>query len=181
MAKKKEERLSGRKRVFAENYSLTHRGAESARKAGYAAASSAITAAKLLKEPKVQEFLVEREKRAQELLEITHQDILKVLKAWVMYDLTETIGLTPEEIKLLPIEIRTVIKSYKHKTVHNQDGSTSETIELSFVSKEKAIEMVNKHIGFYEKNNEQSRSQINVMNVSQDSINDILLNAGKNR
>jgi len=40
--------------------------------------------------------------------------------------------------------------------------NTEETIELQFVSKERAIDMINKHLGFYEIDNKQKTNEINI-------------------
>ena len=76
-------------------------------------------------------------------------------------------SLTPEEIKDLPESVRKLIVSYKiNETTFSSDkGSEGEkkSIELKFVSKEKAAEMLAKHIGFYEEHNNQKGDKVIVV------------------
>jgi phage terminase small subunit len=71
------------------------------------------------------------------------------------------------ELKSLPVQFRRLITKYKTRLKHfyDKDGNllnTEETIELHFVSKERAMDMINKHIGFYEKDNSQKTNEIHI-------------------
>lgn len=117
--------------------------------------------------PEMKAYMKQKHKEAASKINTSHEGILKELKAWVEADITETINLSSEQIKQLPVEIRRLITKYKqtNKDFYNSEGkvvASVETIELHFVSKEKAIEMINKHVGFYEKDNEQKVSPINI-------------------
>ena len=118
--------------------------------------------------PEVAEYIKEKHKKASSIIEATHEGVLKQLIRWLELDITETIELTPDQIKELPIWIRVLITKYKTTTreIHNSKGEvieTIKTIELHFVSKEKAMEMINKHIGFYEVDNRQKAAKINIV------------------
>ena len=60
-------------------------------------------------------------------------------------------GLTLEDLKALPREVQMCIKKIKQ---------TSYGIEIQFEDKQKALEMISRHIGFFEKDNEQSKTKI---------------------
>ena len=93
-----------------------------------------------------------------EKLDFTHQDVIQKLDQWVNSDITIVLGLSVDEVKALPIEVRKLIKSFKHKrkTIKTQDKTVVEDyIECSFVDKESALEMINKHNGFYKLDNSQ--------------------------
>jgi len=105
---------------------------------------------------RIESYIKEKQNQSQEALKTSHEALLNELERWAYSDITETILLTPEQIKELPIEFRRLITKYKYtKTV---DGS--EVIELHFVSKEKAMEMIHKHTGFYEKDNTQKSGSL---------------------
>jgi phage terminase small subunit len=114
------------------------------------------------------------QQRASKHLEITHQDLLSQLKTWAESDITETMCLSADEIKELPIEIRRLITKFKRTVVTTKLGDTIETIELTFVSKETAIDMINKHIGFYELDNRQRKPEIDVSKLGSDVIKSLL-------
>ena len=128
--------------------------------------------------PEMKEYTALKHQEASKIVEATHKGILKELQNWIQSDITETISLSADEIKELPIEIRRLITKYKSRFKHfyDKDGhllNTEETIELHFVSKERAIEMVNKHIGFYEADNRQKAPLINYDSVSEKSLLEI--------
>lgn len=135
--------------------------------------------------PEIQEYLKKKYSEAAKIVNTSHEGILKELVNWVSFDLTETIELTPEEIKLLPIEFKRLINKYKatSRNIYDSKGNiieTIKTIELHFVSKERAIDMINKHIGFYEVDNKQKAAVINITtsNDKHKSIVERLLKGG---
>ncbi|PTM05425.1 MAG: hypothetical protein DA405_03765 [Bacteroidetes bacterium] len=127
-----------------------------------------------LKKPSIVARLNELKSKASQHLEITHQDVLNQLKTWAQSDITETMCLTADEIKNLPIGIRRLITKYKRTVTKTKVGDTIENVELQFVSKETAIDMINKHIGFYEKDNNQRMPEIDVSKLGSDVIKSLL-------
>lgn len=123
---------------------------------------------KLQQYPEIKEYIQEKHEEASKVVKTTHEGILQELVNWVSSDITETIGLTPEEIKQLPVSLRRLITEYKHEQFHTRDKKTGaitntlEVIKLKFVSKERALEMINKHLGFYEVDNKQKAAVINI-------------------
>ena len=122
---------------------------------------------KLCQYQEIKEYLNQKNEEAKRIVNTTHAGILKELTNWVSCDITETMELTPEEVKKLPIELKRLITKYKStsRNIYNSKGEVIEevkTVELHFVSKERAIEMINKHVGFYEVDNKQKASIINI-------------------
>lgn len=129
--------------------------------------TATVNFSKIQKLPEVHDYILEKHQDAARIVETTHEGILKELQNWVQSDITETISLSAEQIKELPVEIRRLITKYKTRLKHfyDKDGNllnTEETIELHFVSKERAIDMMNKHLGFYEADNQQKSDEINI-------------------
>jgi phage terminase small subunit len=106
----------------------------------------------------IEQYIKTKYESSQIALRTSHEAILNELYNWAYSDITETIMLAPEEVKSLPIEIRRLITKFKttSKSYMVDDETFTETVvELWFVSKEKAMEMIQKHTGFYEKDNSQ--------------------------
>lgn len=123
---------------------------------------SAVEFNRILSIPKISDYQKQKQDKAQLALQTSHDVLLSELRNWAYSDITETLLLSPEQIKELPIEIRRLITKFKSTTRTYGDDPTTETIvELWFVSKEKAMEMIHKHTGFYEKDNEQKSIPIN--------------------
>ncbi|WP_299153095.1 terminase small subunit [uncultured Christiangramia sp.] len=113
---------------------------------------------KIQRIPEVQEYIKQKEDEAKKALRTTHEVLLEELENWAYSDITETLLLTPDQVKELPPEVRRLITKYETTTrrIGSGEQAISETtVKLSFVSKEKAMEMIHKHTGFYEKDNEQ--------------------------
>ena len=111
---------------------------------------------------RVKEYISKKREKARETLEITHETVLKELANWAFSDFTQTMLLSPAQIKELPEDIRKLIT--KHRYIKRTSGKrkkvTEEIIELTFVSKERAMEMINRHLGFYEEDNRQNNPSI---------------------
>ena len=115
--------------------------------------------------PRIKDYIKEKKEAAKTTLKTSHEVLLKELENWAYSDITETLMLNPEQVKELPIEIRRLITKFKATSRHLRDkeGSIYETIdmvELWFVSKEKAMEMIHKHTGFYGEHNYQKNSKM---------------------
>ena len=128
--------------------------------------------------PEMAAYIHLKHNEASRIIEITKEGILIELKNWIESDITETIGLTSEQIKDLPIELKRLINKYKYskKSFYDKEGnllSIEENILLSFVSKERAIEMINKHIGFYEADNRQKEVRFDLSGFTYEQLKEI--------
>jgi len=121
--------------------------------------SSAVLFNRLLNRVKVQDYISKKYEHAKHLYKTTHGELLKTLYDWANSDITETIGLSPDDVKKLPKSIRKLITKYKHEK-RTVEGVTTEIIELHFVSKEKAMDMISRHVGLFEKDNNQKQPPI---------------------
>jgi phage terminase small subunit len=135
--------------------------------AGYNKAGARANAARLIANDNIQARIAELKESRLKRVELTQDEVLIELKNFAYSDITETLTLSVEQIKELPPEVRRLITQYKKVTRKLLgDGSEGtmidETIELKFVDKMKAFEMLNRHIGFYEEDNKQGKSEISI-------------------
>jgi len=129
--------------------------------------------------PDNQAYIKDKRQALKQLTNIENEHILRELISWAYGDATEFVGLTSEEVKQLPADVKRCIQGIKIKTRTYYDKQikeevTEESIEIKLIDKTKAVEMINKHIGFYSEDNRQKGSNINVLQVLQDSNPDIL-------
>lgn len=115
---------------------------------------------KILRKPEMQDHLEALKKGAQEALRTSHEALLLELERWAYSNLTNIILLTPEQVSELPDEIGRLITGYEKKTRILSNGERVETIKCTFVSKEKAMEMIHKHTGFYAEHNFQKNVEL---------------------
>jgi len=166
--------MTDKQQRFCEEYVIDLNATQAAIRAGYSEDTARSIGSENLSKPDIQEYILDLKQKASDVLEITHQDVLKRLKNWAESDITETIGLTADQLKELPLEIRQLITEYKHtRKSYVVDGSTinEDFIQLKFVSKEKAIEMIGRHIGFYEKDNSQQAGNIMIFEIPDNGRN----------
>lgn len=148
-------KLTDKQKMFCKEYLVDLNATQAAIRAGYSEKTATATGCENLRKPNIQGYIQELKKERADKLEITQLAVLKELHNWAFSDITETISLTPCEVQDLPIEVRRLITKYKKTTRSIGDEMMEEVIELHFVSKEKAMEMIARHIGFYEKDNGQ--------------------------
>ena len=117
--------------------------------------------------------------------DIKHLNVVRELMNFAFFDGTEFINLTPAEIKELPSELRRLIQSYEHKKHsyidRNDCSHTEEIIRIKFVDKLKAIEMINKHIGFYEIDNKQKANKVTLQQFNIETLNALYQALNPNR
>ncbi|MCP4066562.1 MAG: hypothetical protein GY740_25385 [Gammaproteobacteria bacterium] len=135
--------------------------------------TAAVKFNELVRIGKIDAYITEKKVKALETLKTSHEALLKELENWAYSDITETIMLSPEQVKELPNDIRRLITKFKTTTKRYKDSDdewiTETLVELHFVSKEKAMEMIHKHVGFYERDNTQ-KQPINTQILSVDPL-----------
>jgi len=141
-------------------------------------ATATVNFSRLSKIPEIKEYIKEKREEASKIIEINHKGILQELKNWLELDITDTIGLSKEGIRELPVAVRRLITKHRERTknIYDKEGNLSSvevTIELHFVSKEKAMEMINKHLGFYEIDNKQKANIVNYDSLSESTLLEI--------
>lgn len=154
-------KLTDKQEMFCQEYLIDLNATQAAIRAGYSEKTARDIACENLAKPNIQARISELKESRSERIEITSDDVLRELKNFVYSDITETMNLTFEQIKELPIELRRMIASFK-KAETTFDGGSKITYEIKFVDKMKAFEMVNRHIGFYEADNQQGKTEINI-------------------
>ena len=176
--------LNDRQTQFCKEYLIDLNATQAAIRSGYSENTASEMGCENLTKPQIQNYISllmeERNKRVQ----ISQDEVLAELKNFAFSDITETIELTSDKVKELPVEIRRLITSYKKvKTRKGGQGEwEEESVELKFVDKMKAFEMLNKHIGFYEKDNSQLKpsTEVNVSSYTDEDLAAISLIRKKN-
>lgn len=121
----------------------------------------------IVERPEVASYLRGRQNELKEAGEVKTMDILLKLKMWLNSDPSQYIGLTPQQVKELPIELRQCIQAIDHqkKTYTDRRGEvvTEERIKVVLVDKVKTMDMLNKHIDFYSQHNKHKGANVNVL------------------
>lgn len=146
-------KLTDKQEMFCQEYIKDLNATQAAIRAGYSERTAnrigTENLSKLVIEKRIQEL---KDKRVQRT-KIDADYMTKTLQAWLEVDVTQLLSLTVEQIKSLPLEVRKMVQAAKPTNIKTEDGQV--LYDIKFVSKEKAAEMLSKHIGYFEKDNEQ--------------------------
>ena len=158
MAKKK---LTDKQEMFCQEYLVDLNKTKAAERAGYSAKTAHSIGFENLIKPEIQDRIELLKQERIKKVEIKAQDVLQELLNWAYGDTTEFMQLSVEDVKKMPPEIRRLVTGFKiieKKTKDYKDQEViEEMVELKFISKEKAMEMITKHIGFNELDNMQQK------------------------
>jgi len=171
MAKEnKVKKLTNKQERFCQEYMVDLNATQSAIRAGYSEKTAQVISTENLSKPIVAERIAELKQKVSERTEICVDKLITELKNFAYSDITETLMLSAEELKELNPEVRRLISGFKRttRTTISEDGkrTVDEVIELKFIDKLKAIDMINRHIGLYEKDNDQKTPDAQTINVS---------------
>lgn len=151
-------KLTDKQILFCKEYLIDLNATQAAIRAKYSKHTANEQGAQNLAKLSIQQYIGELTKERNERVELKADDVLRELKNFAYSDITETLMLTADELKDLPPEVRRLITKFKRNTrtyVVGEETHTEETIELWFIDKVKVFDMLNKHIGFYEADNNQ--------------------------
>ena len=163
-------KLTDKQEMFCKEYLIDLNATQAAIRAGYSKKTAHSIGNENLIKPEIEARIAELKESRANRIEMDSDGVLKELKNWVEGDYTDLMMLTAKQIKELPSEVRRLITGFK-RTTRRIPGTDEEEIqiEVKFIDKQKAMEMVARHIGFYEIDNEQSKTAPVVINLGKGS------------
>lgn len=159
-------KLTDKQEMFCIEYLIDLNATQAAIRAGYSKKTANRIASDMLSKVDIQDYIAELKEKRANRVEMDADGVLKELKNWVEGDYTDLMMLSAKQIKELPPEVRRLITGFK-RTTRRIPGTDEEEIqiEIKFIDKHKAMEMIAKHIGFYELDNNQSKQPPIVINL----------------
>jgi phage terminase small subunit len=155
--------LNDKQKRFCKEYLVDLNASGAAKRAGYSKSTAGSIGHELLKKPeidlKIKEYMEKRSKK----VEITTENVLEKLKTVLETDVIELCTMNKDDLSELPLEVRQMVVGYKETPTEH--GSI---VELKFFDKHKAIEMINRHIGFYETDNKQKTERPIILKGGED-------------
>jgi phage terminase small subunit len=143
--------LTPKQEAFIREYLVDLNGTAAAERAGYGGgkASTAVTASRLLRDPKIASRISEARGKRAEKVEITAERVLAEVSRLALADLAgafnEDGSLKP--LKDIPEELRRCISSVDLVNVPNGDGGSNTITKVRFCDKVKSLELLMKHLG----------------------------------
>jgi len=156
----KDSDLNEKQLIFAKEYLVCMNATQSALKAGYSSKSSYSQGCRLLKNDKVRQYIDYHLKDRASKLDITPNRILEELGHIAFFDINNIFdGMTLKEINQLPDSVTRAISGIKTRNEKQPEGDFAEIVEIKSNDKLRALEMLMKHLGMYEADNEQGKSE----------------------
>lgn len=155
-------KLTAKQEAFCREYLIDLNATQAAIRAGYSEKTARSVASENLSKPDIADYICILRKERNDRVNIDADAVLRELMSWMYYDATVFMSKSIKEVQELPENVRRLITGFKIR----EDEKGHKQYELSFVSKEKAIEAISKHIGFYEKDNTQRQPDLTKLKFS---------------
>lgn len=161
------DKLTPKQEKFCKEYLVDLNGAQAAIRSGYSEHTAKEIASENLTKPNIVARIGQLRVELEEKTDLTPIKVLKELQNWAFGDFTEFMELSTEEIRALPDEIRRLIVGFEKTTrtlTRPVDDDSEVDIEetklkVQFVNKERAMDMINKHLGFYEQKKKETEKK----------------------
>ncbi|WP_431129727.1 terminase small subunit [Flagellimonas flava] len=163
--------LTDKQRKFCEEYMVDLNATQAAIRAGYSEKTAREQASQNLSKLNIQNYIHELQKDIRERNKITVDGVVKSIADIATFDIAQCYNedgsLKP--IHDIPIEIRTSISGIKTYEEFIGKGKERERIgdikELKIINKLDALEKLMRHLGGYEKDNNQRSSQVTLFQL----------------
>jgi phage terminase small subunit len=146
-------KLTEKQERFVVVFATIRNGTQAAINAGYSKKVAGIVACKLLKRPDVMAILHRIKAKDEKKFELTRERVLNELAKGLFRDpvgLEDAEGIVVSRLKDIPLELRTIIDSFKVTQMFSKEGEVvGQKIEVKLIPKAAAIDMGMKHLGAY--------------------------------
>lgn len=159
--------LNDRQKAFCDEYIIDFNGARAARDAGYTGKDTNVTAAKLLTNSNIQEYIQHLIALRSERTQITADKVIAEIAKVAFHnaeDFYDDEGLKP--LSELSSEAKAAISSYQTKRIKIGKDEHVDVPIMKVHDKMKALELLGKHVGAFEKDNQQKQPINQNINVS---------------
>lgn len=157
--------MTEQRKRFADKYFETLNGTQSAIYAGYSEKTAVSQASQMLQDPEVSEYLQNLRNEEAEKNGVSRERLLQEYKKIAFSDVRELYNADGglHNVKQIDDETAGAISSIKSKEVYDGDGNkVGDIIEVKTHDKIRALDAIGKHIGFFEKDNQQKSTEINI-------------------
>lgn len=159
--------LSPKMRRFCEEYIVDLNGTQAAIRAGYSERTAKAIASENLTKPDVRKYIKNLREEARERNRIKLDELIQTLAAIVRLDPIDLFNDngTVKNLSDIPESARKCITELKLMEISSVDGPIGMMKTIKLTSKLEAIEKLMKHLGGYEKDNEQRKPEIGTVVV----------------
>lgn len=155
--------MTEQRKRFADRYFDTLNGTQSAIYAGYSETTAKVQASQLLSDPEVEAYISGLKAKAEEKHGITKDRWMSELENIGFSNIQDFIetGNTIKDISQIDSNKARAVLSVK-KTVTESEYGSKEVVEFKLHDKLNALDKIGRHLGYFEKDNEQSKTAATV-------------------
>ncbi|WP_320052797.1 terminase small subunit [uncultured Acetobacteroides sp.] len=159
--------LSPKQRRFCEEYLIDLNATQAAIRAGYSERTAGSIGQENLKKPEIKTFIKNLREEVRERNRIKLDELIQTLAAIVRLDPVDLFNDngTIKNLSDMPEAARKCITELKLMEISSVDGPIGMMKTIKLTSKLEAIEKLMKHLGGYEKDNEQRKPEIGTVVV----------------
>lgn len=164
--------LTPKQQRFCDEYLIDLNATQAAIRAGYSEKTAQEIGAENLSKPIIKAYISERQAERAKRTEITADRVLEEFAKIGFANVQDFVngGNSVLELKGLPSEKAAAVSAVK-TTINEMSGAI--TTEIKFHNKVAALEMMGRHLGIFEKDNIQRKSEISAVIVSPAEAKDI--------
>jgi phage terminase small subunit len=151
-------KLTDKQQRFCEEYLIDLNATQAAIRAGYSEKTGASIGAENLIKPEIQNYISELQQKRCERTKITSDMVLQELGKIGFSNVQDYLegDLSIKNLATIERKKADAVSSIK-KSVTEFEGGSKTVVEFKLHDKLKALEMIGRHIGFFEKDNEQNK------------------------
>ncbi|MDL2224667.1 terminase small subunit [Eubacteriales bacterium OttesenSCG-928-M02] len=143
-------RLTDKQKKFVDEYLVDFNATQAAIRAGYSERTATVTASKLLRNPRIQEYLQERQKDLQERTEITQEKVVAEYAKIAFADISDYANVVIDESGATQVQLTATESLTPDQRVAIAGiKQTANGIEVKLYDKQKALEMLGRHLGMF--------------------------------
>lgn len=151
-------KLSPKQKRFCEEYLVDCNGAGAAIRAGYAPKAAKEQASDLLTKPNIKKYIAELQFNLRQKTEITAEMVVKELAKIGFANIQDYLGAdnTTVDLSAIDRQVAAPIAGVKVTTTTGGQGDfkwTAKAVEFKLADKKGALELLGKHLGIFEKDN----------------------------
>jgi phage terminase small subunit len=164
--------LTEKRAAFCQEYTIDFNGSAAAIRAGYAKKSARVAASRMLDDKEVQECIAGIIEARNKKIELSAQSVIDELQVIAFSKTTDFVkvkdiivgrGKRRKKIRAAYIELTDDIDERKQKAIA-EISQTKDGIRLKQHDKVRALELLGKHLGVFEKDNKQKTPIVQVAN-----------------
>ncbi len=146
----------------------------------YKYATAGVMGRAIVKDKRNQAYIESKRTDLRSAVLVDQEQVIQELVNFAYSDITDYIGLSSNQLKELPPPVRRCLSVVNMKTISYETEKrgtvTEETMTLKLVSKERAFDMLAKHLDLFNADNVSKKPVINLTKVDKATLN-VLLNA----